>query len=184
MGNLKMSNKGLDQYNDYYCVLDIQNQKMKLYSLREKDVVKIYLKGFKVEESRENEFMLSKADRNYNFKTYSQEDYRNWVEVLQRSILILTPEIIYFKIEPMGSTKLLTFYSINSNQGDLAKIVEVSNLEEDQKILKKLDVEVNITNNISISIIDNVPREIMNLSLSKLQFKYTRTEEKDYDEEK
>jgi hypothetical protein len=40
---------------------------MKLYNVKEKDIIRINLKGFKVEESRDKEFILSKADRHYNF---------------------------------------------------------------------------------------------------------------------
>jgi hypothetical protein len=91
------------------------------------------------------------------------------VDFIQRSILVLTPEIIYFKIEPMGSTKVLTFYSIHHNQN---KEERPGDEEEDAPVISSFTFTVKITNNIGISLIDNVPKEILQMSISKLLFTY------------
>jgi hypothetical protein len=62
-----MSSNAIDKYSDYFCILDICNQKMKLYNNREKEVTKIHLKDVKIEESRDKEFILTKGNDHYNF---------------------------------------------------------------------------------------------------------------------
>lgn len=51
-----MSEKGIDNYIEYFCILDVINQKMKLYEKNDvSNVVKILLnKGIKIEESRDS----------------------------------------------------------------------------------------------------------------------------------
>lgn len=51
-----MSEKGDSKYIEYFCILDVINQKMKLYEKNDvSNVVKILLnKGIKIEESRDN----------------------------------------------------------------------------------------------------------------------------------
>ena len=70
-GMIKMSNRVIDKYKEYFSILDVFNQKMKLYNKKENEVYSINLKGFKIEESRDQEFVLTKADRHYNFQTVS-----------------------------------------------------------------------------------------------------------------
>ena len=37
---------------------------------------------------------------------------KDWIDFITRAILINTPEMVHFKIEPMNATKVLTFYTI------------------------------------------------------------------------
>lgn len=53
----------IDNYKDYICILDVFNKKIKLYNKEDREECKIFLKGFKLEESRDKEFILNKVDK-------------------------------------------------------------------------------------------------------------------------
>lgn len=87
--------------------------------------------------------------------------------------------MVYFKIEPMNATKVLTFYSVhysNEMQGGVGL-----NGEDDAAIppVKSLTETYNltITNTIAISIIDNAPKEIIEISFKKVIFTISKNDE-------
>jgi len=76
----------------------------------------VSLKGAKIEESRELEFIVTKANNDLlYFKAASTAEAKEWIEFISLAILINTPEMVYFKIEPMNATKVLTFYSVHTS---------------------------------------------------------------------
>ena len=85
-----------------------------------------------------------------------------------------TPEIIYFKIEPMQATKVLTFYSIKHDNHDyLDDSLSMSNKTKSTNIA----YNISITNTIGISLIDNSPKEIVQISLNNVVLTYSTTDE-------
>lgn len=109
---------GLKEDNTFaekYCVLNVLRQRLKIYNLDKTNRQVYSLKGAKLDETNSNEFMLvvepkKITSKTLHFQALDQEDYTKWIDFLWRAILINKPDMVELKIEPMNSTKVLTFF--------------------------------------------------------------------------
>lgn len=63
-------------------------------------------KGANIEDNREQTFVMIKGNQHYYFKATSEKEAKEWTEYLWRAILLMTPDLVQFKIEPMQKTKV------------------------------------------------------------------------------
>lgn len=50
---------------------------------------------------------MIKGNLHYYFDANSDKDAKEWTEYLWRAILLTTPDLVQFKIEPMERTKVI-----------------------------------------------------------------------------
>ena len=172
-GYLKLAKDEKKKKDDCYCVLSVANQKMKLYDKDNSKKDTINLKGAKIENAIENEFIL-KTSKNvsYQFKAKNEVDKSEWINHIWKSILLENPEIIFVKIEPVNLTKAIKFHS----EGEdflipLRDPIEEGDEPRPPKHKRKESTYIfRISNAIGISLIDSLPREIVQISIKKIEF--------------
>ncbi|KAL4465070.1 hypothetical protein ABPG72_009448 [Tetrahymena utriculariae] len=192
-GKIRLKFKAVDQYTTKFIILDVFQQKMKVYD--EKKEVSgevITLKGANIEDVRDQQFLMIKGNQHFYFEAISEKEAKEWTEYLWRAILLTTPDLVQFKIEPMERTKVLCFYQVkyedemnqnNENQpGDINNDkMLLENDEEDNQELDKAQTTFifKITNTVGISFIDNIPKEILQISFKNLNLIYSLSNEQE-----
>ncbi|EAR98069.2 PH domain protein, putative (macronuclear) [Tetrahymena thermophila SB210] len=192
-GKIRLKFKAVDQYTTKFIILDVFQQKMKVYD--EKKEVSgevINLKGANIEDVRDQQFLMIKGNQHFYFEAISEKEAKEWTEYLWRAILLTTPDLVQFKIEPMERTKVLCFYQVkyedemnqnNENkQGDMNNDkMLLENDEEDNQEQDKAQTTFifKITNTVGISFIDNIPKEILQISFKNLNLIYSLSNEQE-----
>ncbi|CAK73960.1 unnamed protein product (macronuclear) [Paramecium tetraurelia] len=177
--------KDLDKPRVYYCTLNVLKQKFNVYSSDKKQHESYYLQGAKVDESKDNEFVLKinpekMLSKNLHFQTKTVDEANQWVEYLWRAILIDKPEMVELKIEPSNQTKVVTFFQNKSNdradsQKEGSEIQQEK--EEDTQRQQFTCYKISISNCVGISIIDETPKEILQICFKNIQAEYILIEE-------
>lgn len=179
-GYLKRKKPYDDDYTEEYCVLSIPRQRLKIYSSEPGDKVVIDLKGAKVEDQKDRDFVLNiengKKSELFSFRAKNENDARKWIEFIKKAAYIGNPNnMVHMKVDPVRSTKVVTFY--------LAKNEQVE--DKDRDILddaKKGKAPSNvykvlINNIIGISIMDSHPKELLSVTFQNLILNYTTMED-------
>ena len=118
--------KGLhdDKYQEVYCVLSQRKQVLKVYEKSNPGKPqKIILAGSKIDDMRDQEFMIM-APKNkkefefFVFKASSEEEFQDWIRSIKRAVILSNPNLIFVKVEPIDSTKVVTFYTLKFDQAD------------------------------------------------------------------
>ncbi|CAD8085165.1 unnamed protein product [Paramecium sonneborni] len=178
--------KNLDRPKEYYCTLNVLKQKFNVYFNKRKQHESYYLQGAKVDESKDNEFVLKinpekMLSKNLHFQTKTVDEANQWVEYLWRAILIDKPEMVELKIEPSNQTKVVTFYQNKSNdRTDTQKEgseIEPEKEDDDKQRQQFTCYKISISNCVSISIIDETPKEILQICFKNIQAEYILIEE-------
>jgi len=173
-GYLQIRQSDKKKKEDYYCVLSVANQKMKLYDKDNSKKITINLKGAKIENALENEFVLRTSKSViYQFEAKSDSEKSDWVNHIWKSILLENPEIIFVKIEPENLTKAIKFHS----EGEDFLLPYRGDDEGDEQTRirnkrKEITYTFRISNAIGISIIDSLPREIVHISVKKIELSF------------
>ncbi|CAD8180234.1 unnamed protein product [Paramecium pentaurelia] len=177
--------KDLDKPKEYYCTLNVLKQKFNVYSSDKKQHESYYLQGAKVDESKDNEFVLKinpekMLSKNLHFQTKTVDEANQWVEYLWRAILIDKPEMVELKIEPSNQTKVVTFFQNQSNdradsQKEGSEILQEK--EDDTQNQQFTCYKISISNCVGISIIDETPKEILQICFKNIQAEYILIEE-------
>ena len=163
--------------DDYYCVLSVANQKMKLYEKDNSKKTTINLKGAKIENALENDFILKTAKNvTYQFVAKTDSEKSDWVNHIWKSILLENPEIIFVKIEPENLTKAIKFHSEGEDFLLPYRDEEGDEQERVRNKRKETTYTFSISNAIGISIIDSLPREIVHLSIKKIELSFFSVE--------
>ena len=110
-----------EEYEDEYCVLSIAKQRLKLYNKKHPNIKeKIPLKGAKIEDMKDVRFILNvevnKKPKFIEFKAKNEDDAIEWVEFIKRAAFVHGPNIVYVKIDPVNSTKVIKFQMIKENK--------------------------------------------------------------------
>ena len=114
-GDIKL--KSLDMLIPYFCLVDVIKQKLILYTENKKQKTVYFLKQAKVEEGKENDFLVilnggTSSGDFLNIICESAEITQRWIEFIERAIQINRPETIELKIEPIKEGRLLSFYCV------------------------------------------------------------------------
>jgi hypothetical protein len=120
-GYLKRKKPYDDDYTEEYCVLSIPRQRLKIYSSEPGDKVVIDLKGAKVEDQKDRDFVLNiengKKSELFSFRAKNENDARKWIEFIKKAAYIGNPNnMIHMKVDPVRSTKVVTFYLAKNEQ--------------------------------------------------------------------
>ncbi|KAL4464468.1 hypothetical protein ABPG72_021161 [Tetrahymena utriculariae] len=180
-GYLLVCDNFKDQFEKYFCILNIYKQKLKLYINKEK-ISTIDLVYAKLEISREGFDIITIKQKRLNIKQ-AEDSKKNslfdWYISIYNSIQVNMPDKVDFKIEPRNGTMEITFYqqkkyfendkgnNSNSQKGFL-------DLDEDgvPYQVDHLNYQFNIKNMIGISIIDDMTQELFSISLKNLSLVY------------
>ncbi|EGR32997.1 PH domain protein [Ichthyophthirius multifiliis] len=196
-GYLNICDNFKNVFRQYFCVLDINKQKIKLYIINVKyQTIKIL--GAKLEQSRNGFLITTNTQKMFEVKIQNQsKEYIDWYNCIHQSILVNTPEKVDFKIEPRNGTMEITFFVqrigiYNNNNNSKNKVEnELITYDEDGKPFQTKNniLKVSISNMIGISIIDNKTFELFSISFKNLQCIYSKNERyikevKDNDQEK
>lgn len=133
-GYLKRKTIREEEYQPVYCVLSQYKQKMKVYdALNSNHPLKINLSGAKIDDMKNLEFMITTPKNKkefafFFFKAESEQDAIDWVRCIKKAAFFSNPNLIHVKVEPINSTKVITFYTIKSEHFENA----------DETILPKL----------------------------------------------
>jgi len=166
-----------EEYEEEYCVLSIGKQRLKLYNKKHPNIKeKIPLKGAKIEDMKDVRFILNvevnKKPKFIEFKAKNEDDAIEWVEFIKRAAFVHGPNIVYVKIDPVNSTKVIKFHMIKENKKSDED--EWLQLEEKKKNRYTSTIyKLAITNMIGISLIDSYPREIIHITITNLNFTQT-----------
>lgn len=121
-----LSQKGVhdEKYQTVYCVLSAMKHVLKVYDTNNHvKPLKIPLSGAKIDDMKELEFMIivpkkKKEFEFFVFKAETDEDATEWIMHLKKAAFSRNPNLIHVKVEPINSTKEVTFYTIKSDTHD------------------------------------------------------------------
>jgi vacuolar protein sorting-associated protein 13A/C len=177
-----------DEYEEAYCVLSVLKQKLKIYN-KDFPAFKqiIPLKAAKIDDFKDIEFVinveLGKKLQFFAFRAKSEQEALEWVDFIKRAAFINSPNMIHVKIDPVNSTKVITFYILkNEKQEEMREERNENQVLREKKLSfnQSFTMRLVINNMIGISIIDSYPKEILSVTITNLIFAQTQTD--DYDD--
>lgn len=119
--------KGLyeEEYREYYCVLSVLKQMLKIYEKKTStQPIKINLKEAKIDDLNDQEFIIlcsrdakdRKSTNFYFFKARNDREAIEWMTAINAASRIKDPNVVYVKIEPVQSTKVITFHTTRNDK--------------------------------------------------------------------
>lgn len=135
-GYLRRKDLHEDKFQRVYCVLSQYKQRIKVYdTLNPNKPLHINLSGAKIDDMKDLEFMIispknKKEYESFLFKAESEPDAADWVRCIKRATLFGNPNLIHVKVEPINSTKVITFYTIKSDNFENADETILTKLHE------------------------------------------------------
>ncbi|KAL4483457.1 hypothetical protein ABPG73_001006, partial [Tetrahymena malaccensis] len=180
-GYLLVCDNFKDQFEKYFCILNIYKQKLKLYINKEK-ISTIDLVYAKLEISREGFDIMTIKQKRLNIKQADDSNKNSlfdWYISIYNSIQVNMPDKVDFKIEPRNGTMEITFYQqkkyFENDKGNNSNNKKgFLDLDEDgvPYQVDHLNYQFNIKNMIGISIIDDMTQELFSISLKNLSLVY------------
>ena len=119
-----------EEYKEYYCILSTLKQQMKIYEKKSTNrPIKINLKEAKIDDLNDQEFIVlcSRDMKNrknttfYFFKAATDAEAIEWMNAINVATKIRDPNVVYVKIEPVQSTKVITFHTTRNEKMTLAE---------------------------------------------------------------